>query len=126
MDRGALQSAIYVVARVEHDLETKPPQPPGEEVRIPSIHLRLVVKKKCLFNYLLAFSAPLFFPWCFLLSVILFIFRPCHVACEILAPRPGIELMPPALGTWRLSHWPAKEILNIYISLEFVSRAEYH
>ena len=43
MDRGRLQSTIHAVARVEQDLETKPPQPPGEEVRPPSIHLRLVL-----------------------------------------------------------------------------------
>ena len=81
MDRGTLQSTIHVVAKVEQDLETKPPEPPGEEVRTPSVHLRLVFFKKYLFNCLLAFSAPLFFPWCFLLFIILFIFRPYHVAC---------------------------------------------
>ena len=31
-------------------------------------------------------------------------------ACEILAPRPGIEPMPPALGARSLNHWTTREV----------------
>ena len=35
---------------------------------------------------------------------------PHGAACGILVPRPGIELAPPALGAWSLSHWTAREV----------------
>ena len=44
------------------------------------------------------------------LFVYLFIFRLHCVACGILAPRPGIEPMPPALGAQSLNHWTTREV----------------
>ena len=35
--------------------------------------------------------------------------RLCHVACSILVPRPGTELMSPSFGAW-LNHWTTKEV----------------
>ena len=40
----------------------------------------------------------------------LFYFWPYHVACKILVPWPGIEPMPPAVETWSLNHWTAREV----------------
>ena len=31
-------------------------------------------------------------------------------ACWVLAPRPGIKPMPPALGAQSLNHWTAREV----------------
>ena len=31
------------------------------------------------------------------------------MACGILAPRPGIEPMPPAVEAWSLNHWTNRE-----------------
>ena len=36
-------------------------------------------------------------------------FGPCHAACGILVPQPGIESMPLALEAWTLNHWTARE-----------------
>ena len=38
---------------------------------------------------------------------------PCHEACKILVPLPGIELVPLALEAQSLNHWTAREIQNI-------------
>ena len=32
------------------------------------------------------------------------------MACEILVPQPGIELVSPALEAWSLNHWTTREI----------------
>lgn len=32
------------------------------------------------------------------------------MACGILVPLPGIELVPPALEAWRLKHWIPSEV----------------
>ena len=34
------------------------------------------------------------------------------MAYGILVPRPGIELMPPAMEVWSLNHWPTREVLD--------------
>ena len=39
-------------------------------------------------------------------------FWPCHAACRILIPLPGIEPVPPALGPQSCNHWTAKDIRN--------------
>ena len=45
-----------------------------------------------------------------ILFIYLFIFFwPCHMACRVLAHRPGIEPAPPAVGVRRLNHWTAGE-----------------
>ena len=49
--------------------------------------------EKCLFNFL-----ALFFFW------------PCHRACGILVPSPGIEPMPLAIEAQKLNHWTAREL----------------
>ena len=33
-------------------------------------------------------------------------------------PRPGVELRPPALGAWRLSHWTTREVPIMLCLLE--------
>ena len=40
----------------------------------------------------------------------------CCVACGILVPRPGIELVPPALEAWVLNHWTTREVPLLSIS----------
>ena len=44
------------------------------------------------------------------LSVSLFIFWPCCVACRFLVPWPGIKLIPPALEASSLNHWTTREV----------------
>ena len=39
----------------------------------------------------------------FLLKIFIYSFWPCHLACEILLPHPGIKLMPPAVEAQSLS-----------------------
>ena len=51
-----------------------------------------------------------FYLFSFYLFMYLFIFWPCHVACEILVPPPGIEPVPPTLVAQSLNHWTAKEV----------------
>ena len=36
--------------------------------------------------------------------------RPCHVACGILVPQPGIEPMPPAVEAYSLNRWTVREV----------------
>ena len=44
---------------------------------------------------------------------IFYIFRPCHVACRILVPRPGIEPAPPAVEAQHLNHWTTREVPDL-------------
>ena len=47
----------------------------------------------------------------------------CHyVACRILVPHPGIELVSPALGTPSLNHWTTREVP----SAAFLSSSPQH
>ena len=39
-----------------------------------------------------------------------YFFWPCHAACGILVPRPGIEPAPPSLEAQSLNHWTAREV----------------
>ena len=39
-------------------------------------------------------------------------FLPCHIACGILVPSPGIEPVPAAMEAWSLNHWSMKEFLS--------------
>ena len=36
------------------------------------------------------------------------------MACGLLVPQPGIEPVPPAVETWSLKHWMAREV-PIYV-----------
>ena len=45
----------------------------------------------------------------FILLIYLKFFWPCHAACGILVPLPGIELVSPAVEAWSLNHWTARE-----------------
>ena len=45
----------------------------------------------------------------FLFYFYLFIW-PCHAACRILVPRPGIKPGPPAVEAQSLNHWTAREV----------------
>ena len=36
-------------------------------------------------------------------------FWPCHAACGILVPQPGVELVPPAVEVQSINHWTARE-----------------
>ena len=38
------------------------------------------------------------------------------MACRILVPQPGIEPMTPALGSWNLNYWTAREIPCLFIN----------
>ena len=40
-----------------------------------------------------------------------FLFWPCHEACGILVPRPGIEPLSPALEVQTVNHWTIREVL---------------
>ena len=37
----------------------------------------------------------------------------CPMACEILAPQPGIESLLPAMEEWSLNHWTAREVCGV-------------
>ena len=43
-------------------------------------------------------------------SLLFFFFWPCHLACGILVPWPGIEPAPLALKVWGPNHWNTREI----------------
>ena len=60
----------------------------------------------CIF-FLIYFYA--FFCCCFIF-ILFYFFRPCHEACEILVPLPGIKPVSPALGVWSLNHWMTREV----------------
>ena len=47
---------------------------------------------------------------------IFFIFWPCHVACGILVPQPGIKPTLPALEAQSLNHWTARKVLSHFNS----------
>ena len=46
---------------------------------------------------------------CFWIGVFFFSWLP-HMACGILVPWQGTELVPPALGVWSLNHWTIREV----------------
>ena len=51
-----------------------------------------------------------------------FIFWPCHAACGILVPWPGMEPAPPALEGQSLKHWTPREVpASFYSSPVFFS-----
>ena len=54
----------------------------------------------------------LYFGHSFKMPSIIFLvfFWPCHVACGILFPRPGIEPVPPAVEAQSLNHWTTREV----------------
>ena len=37
-------------------------------------------------------------------------FWPCHTACGILVPWPGIKSLSPAVEAWSLNHWMTREV----------------
>ena len=41
--------------------------------------------------------------------LILILFLPCHTACGILVPQPGIEHRPPAVKLPSPNHWTTRE-----------------
>ena len=69
-------------------------------LNLMSLHVRILRRKGQFLE-----SLTFFF---FSFSVVLF-FWPCHVACGILVPQPGIELMSPAVEAWSPNHWTARE-----------------
>ena len=48
------------------------------------------------------------------LVVTVYIFWPCHTACGIPVPRPGIKPVPPAVEAQSLNHWTTKEVPSLY------------
>ena len=50
-------------------------------------------------------------------------FFPCHSACGILVPRPGIESIPLALEVQSLNHWTASEISKLGFLFQVVGKA---
>ena len=45
----------------------------------------------------------------------IYLYRPHHMACEILILSSGIEPVPPTLEVWNLNHWTYREVLSIYL-----------
>ena len=43
-----------------------------------------------------------------------------HKSCRILAPQPGIELVPPAVETQSLNHWTAREVLFTVLKVRYI------
>ena len=39
------------------------------------------------------------------------------MACNILVPQPGIELVPPAMELQNTNHWTAREVPNLHRKL---------
>ena len=35
------------------------------------------------------------------------------MACRILIPQPGVDLVPPAVEAWSLNHWTSREVPKI-------------
>lgn len=52
-----------------------------------------------------------------------FSFLACCVACGILVLQPGIEIMPPALGTKNLNHWGPPGKCSPFYSLKSYSKS---
>ena len=48
-----------------------------------------------------------------LVKQIIFSFSPCHPACGILVPLPGIKPAHPALEVWSLNHWTFGEVPQV-------------
>ena len=46
-----------------------------------------------------------------------FFFWPCHMACGILVPQPGIAPVPPALEALSLNHWTTREVPTSFVIL---------
>ena len=57
----------------------------------------------------------------FLFKDPILIFWPCHMACVILVPLPGIEPAALALEVESLNHWTAWEVPNNYIMMHLIS-----
>ena len=55
---------------------------------------------------ILLFYPPQFY---FIFSILLFLW-PCHIACGILVPQPGMETVPPVLEVWSLNCWGARKV----------------
>ena len=46
-----------------------------------------------------------------------FFFWPCHMACKILVPQPGIEPVPPALEAGSPNLWTTREVPKYFSHL---------
>ena len=44
------------------------------------------------------------------------VFWPCHVACRILGPQPGIKPVPSAVESRSPNHWTAKEVFFFFLT----------
>ena len=53
----------------------------------------------------------------FFFEMVFIIFWSHHLACEILIPQPGIELVLPVLKAQSLNHWTTGEVLHFMISI---------
>ena len=49
-----------------------------------------------------------------ILHIIIISFWPCHTACEILVPQPGINLLP-TVESQSSDHWTAREVPSVFI-----------
>ena len=56
-----------------------------------------------------------FFFFFLLFDFNVFIYWPCHVACGILVPQPGVEPAPPAVEVQSLNHWTTKEVPDFIV-----------
>ena len=48
-------------------------------------------------------------------------FWPCHMACGVLAPQPGIELTTLAVTSWSPNHWTKREFPKLDVSKYFLN-----
>ena len=72
-----------------------------------SLPLHPVNKFSCFCEFIVAFMS--FFASDHEILFDLAFFWPCHEACKILVPQPGIELVPLALEAQSLNHWTAEK-----------------
>ena len=42
-----------------------------------------------------------------------------HEVCRILAPQPGMQMMPPAVEAWSLNHWTTREVPRVSLYQTF-------
>ena len=67
-----------------------------------------------------------FFPPRLPIILLLFFFlRLYHLACRILVPQPGTEVVPPALGAWTLNHWTTGQVPIVLFKRKDLSKFSF-
>ena len=83
----------------------------GSEAHPLGVKFRSIPKLKKNLVIMIIFQCNVFVFYLFIL------FWPCHTACGILVPQPGIKPMPPAVEAWSRNHWTTGEVPNAIICL---------